>query len=372
MAGYIFALGKDKPQEAYEKCVEYGVYSTSMSSNVTGASIAFEGTLADYVTMKEGDNIYFFYDRKIYGVGELKKIGDDCKYSNYPESCKLKSFSYNEIEMDLLIDYEGYSPNYRWVCTFVPSPHFFQHGVDMDDVLTYKPSTFKVIRAFWKASFIKIGDEENNSLKEIILLRNQNSIDIWGFDENNHHELNKIITIQHRIRVKDLLSCCYTDGKIRHEMAIEAAILQRLSVDKNTIFGNWDYLSHQVPASPFKPIDYMDKMDIFAYKFLPGTNIISKYMVIEIKKEKAELDAVKQVAKYVDWICKEYAYGDYAAIEGYVVANSFTDESISGKDKICQRNYTSGSHPIENKEWSGVKLIKYSFDGDGLNFEEQV
>ena len=49
-------------------------------------------------------------------------------------------------------------------------------------------------------------------------------------------------------------------------MAIEAGLIHQLSIkDPQTceIFGTWDYLSHQFIASPFKPIDYMDKMDLF-------------------------------------------------------------------------------------------------------------
>ena len=49
-------------------------------------------------------------------------------------------------------------------------------------------------------------------------------------------------------------------------MAIEAGLIHQLSInDPHTcdLFGEWDYLSHQVIASPFKPIDYMDKMDLF-------------------------------------------------------------------------------------------------------------
>ena len=60
----------------------------------------------------------------------------------------------------------------------------------------------------------------------------------------------------------------YPGGDIKHEMAIEAAILHKLSNDSETLFGKWDYISHQVPASPFKPVDYMDRIDIFAYKFI--------------------------------------------------------------------------------------------------------
>ena len=37
--------------------------------------MSFEGTLADYMSMKPGDNIYFFCKRRYYGIGELISIG---------------------------------------------------------------------------------------------------------------------------------------------------------------------------------------------------------------------------------------------------------------------------------------------------------
>jgi hypothetical protein len=172
--------------------------------------------------------------------------------------------------------------------------------------------------------------------------------------------------------MQDLLDSCSTTEQVKHEMAIEAATLHQLSVDPHTIFGKWDYLSHQVPASPFKPIDYMDKMDVFACRFLEETSTISKYMVIEIKKDIADIDAVSQAARYVDWICKEYAYGDYSMVEGYVLAYGYTDEAVAQKNDICERNFTRGSHPIENETWNNVRLIKYSYNGKRLMFSEET
>ena len=34
----------------------------------------------------------------------------------------------------------------------------------MDDVLASNPSQFRMLRAFWKLSFIKIDDDENQAL----------------------------------------------------------------------------------------------------------------------------------------------------------------------------------------------------------------
>lgn len=372
MAGYIFALGKDSPLDIFTKCAQDGVYSTYISS--LGAP--FEGTFADYSTMKEGDNIYFFFDRKIYGIGTLINIRSDCKFSNYPDSCKLTKPAYHDINARLLVDYGEESAYNPWICIFRPSPYFFTTGVDMDDVLSYKPNTFKILRAFWKVSFIKIGEEENQSLKEIILLRNQESLcfpndgNTLLYDETKHREIENHITDNHYLNITDLLSCCSNGSWIRHEMAIEAALLYKLSTDYNTIFGRWDYLSHQIPASPFKPIDYMDRMDVFGARFLNDDKVISKYLVVEIKKNEADVEALIQVMKYVDWVCNEYAYDDYSMIEAYVLAYSFKEEAIAQYRSIGVRNYTIGTHPIDNRKWDSLKLIRYEFDGNDIKFYE--
>ena len=52
MAGYVFAIGGDT--EIIKICAERGVYATRLNSL---ASRPFEATLADYVSMKPGDNV---------------------------------------------------------------------------------------------------------------------------------------------------------------------------------------------------------------------------------------------------------------------------------------------------------------------------
>lgn len=78
MAGYVFAIGGDEdPISMIRECAEKGIYSTYLKGI---APLSFEGTLADYMSMKPGDNIYFFCKRRYYGIGELISIGPDCKY----------------------------------------------------------------------------------------------------------------------------------------------------------------------------------------------------------------------------------------------------------------------------------------------------
>lgn len=373
MAGYIIALNN---VDALQKCITEGVYSTNFKDLKNNYwKTHHEGTFADYLGMKEGDNIYFFIKRKIYGIGELINIKNDCKYLNYPEADIPKVIDKEEIAKNILVkNYSDNSSNFRCICCFKPSPNFFMQGIDMDDALASNPHKFKVLRAFWKVSFIKIDDEENKALKDIILKRNENSInkqiDNFMFDNNIHLEITKKINENYKLNSKNIIKYCREDEKLKHEMAIEAALIEKLTKGTEEIFGQWDYISHQVIASPFKPIDYMDKIDVFGYRYIKGFDTISKYLIIEIKKDKAGREALKQVMKYVDWVNQEYAFDDYSMINAFLVASDFDDDLLEYKKEVCIRNYIKGRRPVTLESWNNLRLIKYKVVNDNLEFEE--
>src|SRR5947207_387085 len=113
-----------------------------------------------------------------------------------------------------------------------------------------------------------------------------------------------------------IVSACADGSGLRHEMAIEAGMVHQLATqdaDSCGVFGTWDYLSHQVIASPFKPVDYMDKMDLFGYAYVPESKPTkSRFLVCEIKRDAARLEDIDQLMKYVDWVRDEYCFGGYA------------------------------------------------------------
>ena len=111
--------------------------------------------------MKPGDNIYFFIDRKIYGIGILKDINNECVFNNFLHSSAPVIINHSTITSQCLFDFGKDTPHHRWICLFEPSPFFFTKGIDMDDVLASNPTKFKMLRAFWKLSFLKIDDDEN-------------------------------------------------------------------------------------------------------------------------------------------------------------------------------------------------------------------
>lgn len=373
MAGYIIGLNNEK---SLKECIETGIYSTNLSAPKNNIwKIHHEGTFADYFGMKEGDNIYFFIDRKIYGIGQLINIKKDCKYWNYIGAEKPEDYSYDNIKDSMIMDKKE-NINNRCLCIFMPYPKFFSQGIDMDDVLSSNPSKFRMLRAFWKLSFVKVDEEENKALKDIILKRNEEFIcsdygNSFAYDKEKQKLILSKVNDQYTMDSKSILKSCNDGNHIKHEMAIEAALLDILSNNRDSIFGKWDYISHQVVASPFKPIDYMDKMDVFGFKYIDGFDTISKYLTIEIKKDAAKRDVVNQVMKYVDWINEEYAYGDYGMIQAFIVAYDFSDDVIEYRNSVCIRNYTRGRRPTISGIWKNVRLIKYSFsDEKGIEFYE--
>ena len=68
MAGYIMTISD---LESLEMCFKTGIYSTIMSDPKNNSwGIHHEGTFADYLSMKHGDSIYFFNDRKTIKNGK--------------------------------------------------------------------------------------------------------------------------------------------------------------------------------------------------------------------------------------------------------------------------------------------------------------
>ena len=373
MAGYIFSLDNLQSLNLYTK---NGVYATKLSNpRNNNWQTHHEGTFADYYSMQPGDNIYFFINRKIYGIGKLIDLGGDCKYINFPGGSEPKIFEYGEVKNSLLWDEGDISVNQRCLCLFEPDPFFFTDGIDMDDVLSSNPSAFKMLRAFWKLSFIKFDDDENQAFRDIILKRNQDFLNLEGENTNKfpfdpiHSKISRSLSINDyslNSGISSILSSCADGDYLRHEMAIEVGLIHQLSIkDPQTckIFGTWDYLSHQVIASPFKPIDYMDKMDLFGYSYIPDHLPTKSHILVgEIKKGNAIEEDIDQLLKYVDWVKDEYCYGDYSMIDAFLITYDFPEIIIRHKQNVGLRQYTIGVRPAQSLEWSNINLVKYAYN----------
>lgn len=376
MAGFIFSISSNEGVDGVKKYVKNGYFSALVPKELdtSKAKQVAAGVLADYLSMRQGDNVYFLSNRKLYGVGKLVLLGSDCKYKNYLEATSLMTKENIEKEDYALV---GNNPCARWICFFKPDNVFFTKGVDMDDVLLYKPTAFKMLRAFQDRSFIKIDDEENRALKEYIYLKNRDDLKSGiKYDSSEHKRIEKYDLNKYKLLpVQALVKYHNRDnGEADIEMLLEAALVDKL-IKNSTGEEKWDYVSHQVIASPFKPIAYIDKIDIFAYRFLDAfpqeEKPIEKYMIIELKKGKGNKETLLQAMRYVDWVCNEYASGDYSLIKARVVALDYTKKIRKDKNESCVRNFISSTHPIITEKWTDLQLFTYNVDNFGeVNFNE--
>jgi hypothetical protein len=256
----------------------------------------------------------------------------------------------------------------------------------MDDVLASNPAAFKMLRAFWKLSFIKFDDEENQAFRDIILKRNQhvlsktNDEGVFEYAPVHDQIAEKLPTVDYSMDAGiAMVVSSSTDGnRSRHEMAIEMGILHQLAIkdpETCTLLGDWDYLSHQVIASPFKPIDYMDKMDLFGYAYVPGFKPTkSRFLVGEIKKDAATLEDVDQLLKYVDWVRDEYCFGDYSMIRAFLITYGFDTSVKNHAQNVGARKYTVGVRPTRSAEWKEARLIRYWYNAElkRISLEQQT
>ncbi len=338
-------------QYALEKCIYEGIYSARCSE--TGAP--FIGTLADYLGMKTGDNIFFFKDRTIYGIGELVNIAEvDCRYRVKPRTEGGESL----IEVNDPI-------SHPFVCTFKPKPYFFKSGVDMDEVLMFNPDIMKSLRFFSKRTFMKLDDFECDAIKNILVRKNEDCL--TSFDADKHYAYSDLVHEKMAEKIKEdedgyklSIFDYISDGKVSSEYYIEGAIMNLLRNSTSRVIGKWDFIGRQYPASPPKPSEYEESMDLFGYRYVPGyRGAISKYIVIELKTGTINREHVQQTMKYVDWISREYSKGDYSMIEAYTVGYDKEENIEQQVAPITDRNYIIESHPVENRKWQDLRILSY-------------
>lgn len=383
MAGYIMTLGAiddgtldsfkgNKKVKEYklkehllEKCVKNGIYATCIQEMSGGG---FLGTRADFLGMRPGDNIYFFFNRCIYGIGEIVGIEENCVFKN------INGSPY---------DFDA-NKKFPYFCLFKSMPYFFKNSVDMDEVLLSNPGAFRMLRFFHQRSFIKLDDIENKALKTLIIQKNE--LDLGEFNIHKHYSEENQERVFNDVKEKVLLDKkkyildaaeIFLEGarfvrnpnRVSSETYIEGLILDYVKRD-NRLLGYWDFISRQYPASPAKPSEYVDCMDIFGYRYIKGyekDGVISKYVVMELKSKKVNEDTILQVMKYVDWVCKEFAHNDYSMIEAYIIGYTCDTDLLDDNEKLYTRNYIKSSKhnfnrgiDVETDEWKNLKFVNYA------------
>lgn len=382
MSGYIVNLSDN---DALQRYLEFGVYGTLMRRpEYASWSVAAELTLADYLTMRPGDLIFFFRERTIYGVGRLISVrrGEPiAALANYPGSSMPHAMP-SEGREELLYR-QHRDEDMRWVVFFRPDPAFFTRGLDMDEVLQGDlRGVVRGLRVFEKRSFIQVEDDEAQVMADLLLRRNADLLEsgaAWLSRSNGRIFPDQSEFYQarvgargplldlHRVDVDGLLTRYVREGIVAHEALLQAWLTHALTVRRPEVvalFGAWDYVANQVYASPQKPVMYMDRIDIFGYTrrrlspSFPPT--IMRYKAIELKKDLiGDVNVINQMLKYVDWLAHQRAGGDYSLVDAYLVASGYTDDVVAYAREMGVRDYIAPYRPYRKQQWSQLSLLRY-------------
>lgn len=77
--------------------------------------------------------------------------------------------------------------------------------------------------------------------------------------------------------------------------------------------------------------------------------------------------------RYVDWVCKEYAAGDYSRIEAKIIALAYRRNADMNHEADCTRHYIAKTHPIVSEAWDALKLYTYTLTDDAqVEFNEHA
>jgi len=344
--------------------------------------------LADYMTMRPGDLVFFFRRRLIYGVGRLLgfQVGNQevVAFENFPGSTLYETEPPDAAD-EYLWQEDG-EELLRWVVLFEHCPHFFKRGLDMDEVLQSDVKhVARTLPAFGVVAFDKMEDEEAQLILDLLLRQNEpyfngaGETEAWAYSDESDAQHRSVKDRgeelqEHLVKLHELIDR-YSDtrtGVVRHEALIQAWVARGLAhrdVGVTSVLGDWDYLANQVPASPHKPVQYMDKMDLFGLVYRTFEPSISattvRYKIVEIKKDRVtSSEAVEQLMKYVAWVAHTRAGGDYGPVEAYFVARGFSEDVLTYVREEVARDYIIPRRPYGPRTWDRLTLIEYRYTGN--------
>jgi hypothetical protein len=360
-------------------------------------------TFADLATIRDGDLVFFFKKRRIYGVGRLERAGDaqHCVVLNYPGALTPAPNVPSADDAIIGPDVDAEWRRIRVVVRFRPFPHYFSDGIDMDEFLSSPWADDAWGLRFWQGfSFQQLGEREANDLLTTFYRRFANDVrpisqiaeaPAAALDVRYRSDLHRPFAVSDIVAPNpgDYIA----DGELRSEELLHGLLVDQLDpilgLHGSALLRSDDRLDifHELAASPPKPPtfgDWIDLMTTRSYPTLTGdARRAIHYEVIEVKKGSFGILSqmydknIPQVMKYVDFIAQRYAGGNYAAVSATVIARRFGDPLLERhrqaqqvESGVSTRAYVLDPHdPNPTRTWQQLRLLTYSWDGNALQIE---
>ena len=319
MAVHIFVLNENN----YKICVRKGIVGLPEAKDSKQHDNVCDGLLSRLACIKEDDYILMY----ITGAKELRGVWQADGEPYYEEST---------IWDDKI---------YPFRCKIKCSEFNFTNSLSLNDINDLRNNgkiwTWALQRANGSDAMFSISNYEFGVLLNEYMKINPFSLRKSFIPEPSPFHSNNIIESLH-----------IKDNKIRFEYTVMAYLNDAFSKKEfMNLFGNYsDFLSY-VPTNLGKEIDILLMFEN------PNSSEIISYDIIEVKKDKFDIDALSQLIDYESWFLQKKVSGDLNMIRTTAIAKSFDKDVI---------DYVGKRKSIEKKP---IKLIQYKYFNNEFTLE---
>lgn len=349
--------------------------------NMTRRSVRMK-TLADYFCAREGDALLFFSNRRIYFGGFLAPLPgrESVAWENWRGASSVTT----PPEAPLLTGhFDAAAERVPWLLSF--APRRLEHGemisIDMDELLEGEAGAhMRALRTFSELNILRLEPLETSWMLSALL--GTSGVDLYGLSSAEATETQReIADIATPLSGEELMRVAIAE---RTSVPIFEGVLECWVADQLTrstkaareIFGAepLSFLTTQQPASPLKPRQYMDVIDLYGYQLkhmgdgLPDTT--SRYVIVEMKRGQPTAtgpnSAIEQLMKYVDWVAENRVGGDYSRVEAYLIATEFTEHLVGTAHRLRRVSYRKVGRGAQTQEWSSLSLVRLDVGSESM------
>lgn len=395
MKGYVFALDDKADVRAILSRGSFGVRQPAAQSQYGPApwdpaswkSGQIE-TFADWQTIAPGDLIFFFQGGatggRVFGVGKALGLDEHPRQAalcNYAES--ERSVRERPLSQDAIL---GQAEDTEWhrvrvVVLFEPGPAVFNQGIHMDEALSsYFGEPWPM--HYWAGkSFVQLLEQEAKILRDTFLRR------FAGRGAELPVQPSKAALLQLALtrgavpfstrRMINWDPTSYVKGlHLQSEYLLHAALAEELQLNSPgspVAHASWADTYHELPVSPPKNPDWVNRLDLLSTVVWPDTEAVTEYHIFELKNGRVGVGSVNtferiisQPMKYLDFVGRHYAGNNLHAIGIHYIATSFAPR-LSGDladTTTLPRSYTlSEWDPLPIRRWQRIRFWRYSWNG---------
>lgn len=325
VGGLFITLYDEITLQLYLKHGIYGFLMKPVFEQQPSSRSKHYAALADYACSREGSHVFFFLKRRIVYGGVVKGSSDFASFYLNGDTSPLgrkanaplfwdESQRYHPTDKDGVFNVKGIPKSQPYILLFDAVAGLTGNFVSSDDLYfelgRYPyPLPSNTIEGM---SFCTLTPGETETA--LNLCKNSDGSYFTDNNETMAVGTDKVLFNPEMMDWNSYIS----------ESHLEFTLLANIEPLKDFLSDDSYVICRQVPISPFKPAQHIDRADICLYSVSrPIANGTIPNAIIELKKERANFHAYNQMLRYLKWLKKICDPADFQEIIPLIIAPSF-------------------------------------------------